>query len=272
MDENDILVKGEYITIYYPNYTVYNVVLMVLEYFDNELYKDVIIIINGVPEHDRILKYRSLYKTKKLIIYNLEQLIGHNTLSDVNSIVKHASKADEIWDYDALNIEYLKLYYNITNVRYVPMLYTKCLERDFEKPDKYLYDLLFYGSFYLHRFNMYWYIRNLFPQLKLGMLSGNFNDDLDFHIKHAKIILNLSTFKPYNRLEQVRIFYNLINGKCVLSEESQHNYFGNLIEEFNESNFKDKLDYLLENDNFIDKGNYAKERFKTHHIKNNIEI
>jgi hypothetical protein len=57
-------------------------------------------------------------------------------------------------------------------------------------------------------------------------------DALDEYISRSKIILNLHMSEPYNRQEQIRMFYPLINGKCIISEKSQYNYYGDMIFEY----------------------------------------
>jgi hypothetical protein len=87
--------------------------------------------------------------------------------------------------------------------------------------------------------------------------------DLDYFIRRSKVILNLHAFEPWNRQEQPRIFYALINGKYVLSEVSQINYFGDYIQQFSLPK-----DLVSKSVNIISKGKYrelgerAREWFK----------
>ena len=53
-------------------------------------------------------------------------------------------------------------------------------------------------------------------------------------MERSKIILNIHHCKDYNRQEQPRIFYALMNKKCVVSQPSTKNYFGEAIVEAND--------------------------------------
>jgi len=74
-----------------------------------------------------------------------------------------------------------------------------------------------------------------FKKLSIMCLTGIDDSRLDEFISRSKIILNLQPYKledGEDRQSQVRIYYPLINGKCVVSEKSKRNYFGNSILEF----------------------------------------
>jgi hypothetical protein len=76
---------------------------------------------------------------------------------------------------------------------------------------------------------------------------------LEEMIGRSKIILNINPYEGECRQQQTRIFYPLINNKCVLSQKSSINYYDNLITEY--TDWKDlyqKMIHLLENDRWKD--------------------
>ena len=96
--------------------------------------------------------------------------------------------------------------------------------------------------------------------------------DLDKYIEDSKIILNLRAFEPYNRQEQVRMFYPLINAKTIVSEKSQHNNMPECILEDNYENFPLLLKETLYSGRWRDFGEQAKQIFIKHtndYLKNN---
>lgn len=79
---------------------------------------------------------------------------------------------------------------------------------------------------------------------------------LDEYIAKSKIILNINPYDGATRQQQSRIFYPLINEKCVVSQTSNRNYFGDNIYEFTTKyDLKEKLEFLLQNDRWKDTSN-----------------
>ena len=133
------------------------------------------------------------------------------------------------------------------NAKFRPVKYTESLRKvtPVAEPD---IDVLFYGSTTDHRNEFFKNFHGkfiapnndedymqIFMKLSTMCLSGIDDSRLDEFISRSKIILNLQPYKledGEDRQSQVRIYYPLINGKCVVSEKSKRNYFGNSILEF----------------------------------------
>lgn len=174
----------------------------------------------------------------KVIAYQLEQLYKGSRW-----VTKHGisclRQMDEVWDYDLLNIEFLSSTFNITP-KLRPMLYTEDLNLITKVPvEKHDIDLLFYGSMNEARANTLTNIRKANPGKNVVFLDNAWGVELDNNIARSKIVLNLHYY-PTIRQEQVRMFYLLINGKCVVSEYSVDNYLGDCIYNIN----RDSLGYV----------------------------
>ena len=201
----------------------------------------------------------------KIVVYQLEPLVdGHHWKTE--RLIENLRGADEVWDYDLQNIELLRKYG--IDAKFRPPTSVQSLRKinSVDSPD---IDLLFYGSYTPHRAE---YIQNLYnasmpadlSDLYLRMnfvwLCGICDDKLDEYIARSKIILNLNPTAEESRQQQTRIFYPLINNKCVVSEKAPINYFGESIVEFNSpQDLAEKVVSLLSNDNWKQKTlNYNK--------------
>lgn len=200
---------------------------------------------------------------ERLIIYQHEPILDKH-LFDPNKILNHIKNADEVWDYDINNIKFLRQHG--IDAKYKPPLFTKSLQKikNLENPD---IDVLFYGTLTEHRMKT---LENIFTagivdeslsdiyySLNLVWLNGIDDHRLDEFISRSKIILNLNRYDSKSPQQQTRIFYALNNEKCVLSEECEINYYGNLIEQFTTDPNKDwrmhlaqRISELLHNDNW----------------------
>ena len=180
----------------------------------------------------------------KVVVYQTEPLVK-NHWHNSTTIIEKLSSYDEVWEFDYDN--YLLLLENGINVKFAPVKYTHSLKKINSKfePD---IDILFYGASTKHRNDFFCsfpsgfafptadknYI-NRFKKLSIVCLNGIDDSRLDEFISRSKIILNLQPHKQENdedRQSQVRMFYPLINEKCIVSEKSKRNYFGNTILEF----------------------------------------
>lgn len=207
---------------------------------------------------------------KKIIIYQLEPLV-ENHWWNIDYIISRLRGADEIWDYDLDNIEILKSYG--INAKFKPFRYTESLKNidNLENPD---IDVFFYGTLTEHRSKILEIITNCNLIDKTTLWSYGLSEELlkEF-IGRSKIILDLQdnnnfAKKPDGYIQkQSRIFYSLINNKCVVSEKSKKNYFGDLIIECDEKNLGYTLDYLLENDRWKQYSNVS-EKFKNMSLQN----
>jgi len=200
-------------------------------------------IIAGTPE----------LKTKdKIIVYQTEPLVESHWFS-AQKIINNIREADEVWEYDLQNIEVLKQ--NGIDAKYCPPKYTQTLKNINNNPEPEI-DLLFYGSYTKNRtkmiddlLNHYSYPSdketwNTYANINFVWLFGIHHPQLDNYIANSKIILNMNPYDGETRQQQVRIFHALINEKCVISEKSPINYFGDCITEF--TGFQDLGDKVID--------------------------
>lgn len=196
----------------------------------------------------------------KLIVYQLEPLVKDHWWR-TEHIVNNIKNADEVWDYDLQNIEVLRSYG--IDAKFKPPAYTNSLRR-IQPAKEHDIDVLFYGSHTQYRQQ---FIDNYFNKSVIDpndeVFSGmnlvwvyNISDRrLDDYIARSKIILNLNPYSGETRQQQTRILYPLINNKCVVSQRSPINYFGDAICEFDD--YTD-LSGLLRN--LISSGSWANAR------------
>lgn len=190
---------------------------------------------------------------EKYIIYQLEPLSdGHWHGKD--KILSNLAGAHEVWDYDLENIEFLKQ--NGIEAKHKPFVYTEALKRvnNIENPD---IDVLFYGTLNDKRCKILLEISEYFNIVILKLVTGS---KLDEFISRAKIILDLHS-NDYAKQKQSRIFYSIINNKCVLSETSNFNYFKDLIIESHPRNMVSSIELILKNNIWKNYSNVS-DRFK----------
>jgi len=201
---------------------------------------------------------------EKVIIYQLEPLVKNHWWS-TEHIISRLEGADEIWDYDLDNIEVLKQHG--IDAKFKPFLYTESLGRveNKEEPD---IDILFYGTPTEHRSKILEIISNCGVLFENVVNAYNIEGKLlDEFIGRSKIILDLQDNYKFLKEQkdyiqkQSRIYYALINNKCVISEKSKRNYFGDLITECNGSDILTIIRHLLDNDKWKEYSNVS-ERFK----------
>lgn len=244
---------------------------MIIENYSEGHYEDCVLLcahqlINEIPE------FRKQYPKSKIIVYNLEPVHKKHWIS-MDWLMKANVLADQVWDYDLQNVEIWRNYG--VDAIFKPIQYTASLKRiqNVEEPD---IDLLFLGSPTEHRGN---YIKQLISAMKssddfggkdnFNFISGHqiWGDLKDNLTSRTKIILNIA---PYvgSRQQQTRIYIDLINNKCILSEKAAHNYYGDMIVEFqNPIELAEKVKYLLRDDNWKQYTNnsfeeYCKKNYK----------
>ena len=237
--------------------------MMVLDNYLNDSTKDHAIIFEGYL-HDSIDNIRKQITTSydKLVVYQLEPLVPNHWWT-TDHIINRIRDADEIWDYDLQNIEILNSH-GLNNVKFKPIRYSSSLKRIDNNVEQDI-DVLFYGSPMNYRTT---YVQRIVQSMDRHIVYGNCNfvwlvhnvtdKRLDDFIARSKIILNINPYEGPTRQQQTRIFYPLINGKCVLSEASEINYFGLNINQF--SNFKnlgEALRNLLSNNNWKPRHNFS---------------
>lgn len=221
------VITGQFIKIHELNKFFSHVTSMMLEHFDNPKYKNTTFLL-GTYILEPVNEIKKLFPGQKIIVYQLEQLMAGTNWHDVRKTMLNIDGADEIWDFDYLNRAFLAENGIIVN-RLVPILHTSALQKINIK-DEPFFDVLFYGYMNERRFKIFHNLQqNLYNDIKINWIYGSC--DLDKYIQDSKIILNLHAFEPYNRQEQVRMFYPIINYKTVVSEISQHNNLsGSIIE------------------------------------------
>ena len=232
---------------------------MLKTHYVNEEDSDIVISL-GTYLHESIDDIRLKFPGKKIIVYQLEQLVENHWWTK-EEIIDNIKNADEVWDYDLENIEILKL--NKIEAKFVPIKYTESLKKikNKEFPD---IDVLFYGTLTPRRYNI------IFNMINRDYYYGNINfvylfnfdsSKLDDYISRSKIILNIHPHDCH-RQEQVRIYYPLINDKCIISETSSINYFGDLILERDPEYFRNTIFYYLHNDLWKTEFGNVSQKFK----------
>ena len=199
--------------------------------------------------------------SKKYIVYQLEPLYeGH--WHPASYVISNLKGADEVWDYDLDNIELLKSYG--IDAKFKPFLYSEKLNR--VPKDDLDIDVLFYGSLTRDRLetihNVYTKLGNKFNMVVLWNVDGY---DLDSYMARSKIILDLHVGHNVDVpkiQKQTRIYYALSNGKCVVSEESIRNYYGDLITESHRDFIPEVLLEMLDTNSWKDKSRNLTEKFK----------
>ena len=257
----DQLIGGDHIQIHVSRAMGFgNVAEMLLEHFDTEEHAGKTIILGDYIFHP-VEHFRQLYPGRKIVVYQLEPMVGCETWHPVDRTIAHLRGADELWDYDPLNVTYLS-WYGIEVDRVEPMRYTEALRRIALDPEPSV-DVLFYGYLNERRFQILRELqRNLYNQVRFMWLTGFTEPQLDPYIADARIVLNLHAFAPWHRQEQTRIFYPLINGRLVVSEPSEVNAFGDCIVEAELDDLPEVLRYWLADDRWRQAGLAASERFR----------
>jgi hypothetical protein len=171
-------------------------------------------------QHSRLAE---ILAGKPYVAYQLEQLDERLGLlpecPEYWTLLKNASA---VWDYSPLGVAFLEDK-GLKNIAYLPPGYHSSLERfrPEEEPD---IDVLFAGSPHPRRETL---LSGLKAQgLKVVYLQHSFGPDLDRHIARAKIVLNMHAWEGLQALETVRLSYLLANRSFVISEESDHNPYG----------------------------------------------
>ena len=228
-------------------------------------YDDTVVVLGyNVMNPNNIDDIRSKHPGCKLAVYNLEQLYDGSPWVNHDSLIWFR-KSDEIWDYNLENINYLARN-GISGVKYHPIKWVNSLKTLPEiKPDDMLYDVLFYGEETLRRYRILHGIMINDRKLKIVTATGVSGESLDYLISHSKIILNIHAFDDYMNQEIVRLFYPLINGRCVLTEKSRNDsYAGNSVVYCTLSNIGSRIKELLTDDKWLTVASEASERFRKH--------
>ena len=238
-----------------------DIVQMVNENYAHE-YKPNDLLIMGVHHHHSIEKLKSENPGHgKVIIYQLEPLNKSHWWSE-DHIIPRLKDADEVWDYDLDNIKKLKSHG--IDAKFKPFLYTEGLKRikNIPEPD---IDILFYGTLSDYRYKFLEKINHGGIEVGTTVCAFALTEEiLDEFIGRSKIIIDLQLNDKEKFIQkQTRLYYALINNKCVLSEKSSRNYYGDLILEA-DNNIDDVLNqatFLLTTEKWKDYSNNS-EKFK----------
>ena len=224
-------------------------------------------VVMGAYVHNPISEIRKTI-TSPIIIYQTEPLV-ENHWWRIEHIVNNIRGADEVWDFDYQNVQILQSYG--IDAKFRPPLYTERLKnvQNIENPD---IDVLFYGTLTPYRSKMIYDLKegpfiphthfHIVNNMNIMTLYNFTGSKLQEYIARSKIILNISPYDGDRRQEQVRIFYNLINGKCVISEKAPINYYEEMVPEYvGFQGLSDTILSLLDNDNWK---KYTNLDFKSH--------
>ena len=230
------------------------------------------IVLLGYNVSEPFASFKKRFPNDKIICYQLEQIFNNQSWwYDVNAHHGTPKRAntdhingwlkgcDEIWDYDLDNIEFLQSL-GYKNVKFKPMQWFEGIQ-NITHVEKDI-DVLFYGGGCPKRER---YLNQL-GKYKAKIISNNFQawgETLNEYIGRSKIILNLHFYESHIQ-EQVRIFPLVANDCCVLSEPSRRNYFGDLIQHFEDGKMIDAIDDLLLDDKWKKVSEGIGAKFKNH--------
>lgn len=165
-------------------------------------------------KHTDLSGLRSQYN--KIIVFNQEPLTATQRQFMHPRYESWIKEADEVWDYDEKNIDYLQ------KMRSDVKLHVLKPFKDWSKyqvPEKDI-DILFYGSMNEHRATV---LSELRKRYNVVSVVG-FGDALDEFILRSKVLLNIHYYYECAMQEQARMI-RWIGAPCrILSEKSHKNY------------------------------------------------
>lgn len=224
-----------------------------VESYLNEHYKEddsTIVLGYLLCSYNEILSLKK--SSKKLIIFQLEQISPHLNSMNPNWL-NMLFEADEIWDYSEDNKERL-IVEGLMPSKIIKFSYTKSLNKIKHRDAKDI-DVLFYGSLNHKRLEI---LNALGKVCNLQIVNNAFANELDDYISRSKVILNLHYYEM-DVQEQVRIFYLLCNGCCVVSEFNTINNFDNFIFNIKRDEIVDTVISQLQNENYKNQMNLVKQ-------------
>lgn len=187
------------------------------------------VVVMGIYLHEDISRIRELYPDSKIIVYQLEPISENNAWWDTNTITRFLRDADEVWDYDLNNIEYLREELGITAF-FRPFLFSESCCKHIDMNREKDLDVLFYGYYTEHRSKFV----NEFVEhcgRSFAWIAHIHHPVLDEYISRARVVINIHHAENLQQQEQTRLFYLLSNGKDVVSEKSKYNVYGDLVPE-----------------------------------------
>lgn len=246
---------------------------MLNEIYNNgeEKFKDYVIMFEADMIHT-INEIKS--KGYKIIYYDMEHIKYNSIEVDnpekyaINTYKEIKDDIDEFWTYTLENQKYL-LENGFENVKFRPFIYTESLKVpqlynaincNYQPP----IDVLFYGQLNEYRMN-----KLVKPIQKAGInfvySHACMGDRLDFLIANSKIVIDLKSLDNCYNQNVVRLFYPVINNRCVLSQHSNDdNYMGDSIRYFTDENdIVQEIMKLLYNDEWRRVASQSADKFKT---------
>lgn len=200
----------------------------------------VVVLFHQLFSINELMDIKNKYKNYKFVVYQLEQLSCYDP-NNTTDIFKKLDFFDEIWEYDEKNMNIL-IEHNYNNVKLIKLSYCESLKTINPNINKDI-DVLFYGWINNKRQLIIDNLKN--NGINVVVLTNTYDDELDSYIARSKIILNTHYYDA-NIQEQVRLFHLVINNKCVVSEPSVINNYGDLIIET--TNYLEVINDLLKND------------------------
>jgi hypothetical protein len=176
------------------------------------------------------------------IIFNTEQLAEDSVW--MNKAYKKILLNHYVWDYSQSNLKFIPH----VNKSLISFYYEQKLNRI---PDQSIkeWDLIFYGSINERRKKILEELTN--RGLKLKTIFGVYGADRDVLIGRSRAVLNLH-FYDAQLLQQIRIFYPLINQIPVISENyplsSAPDVYGDCIFTPGDKRFTDYVVRLIKSD------------------------
>jgi len=238
-----------------------DVTLFLLEHFDQEQYKDHLLVL-GAYIFKTMHDLRREHPGKKIVVVQLEQLI-HSGWAATASFVGYLAESDEIWEYDDSNSAFLTER-NIPHRR-LHLGYAKSLDVGLATPPAAGCDIdvLFYGVLNArrHRFLESFLNSNYASGLTFVFAYGVAEGLLDDYIRRSKIVLSIHAFED-GLEEQTRLLRLLANGKAVVAEWSPQTYFPGCTIQFISSAFLNGVvQQLLARQTYVEVGRDAREKF-----------
>lgn len=169
---------------------------------------------------ESINKYKDRYD--KVIVFNQEPLMAKQRNFMHLGYFAWLKQADEVWDYDDINLKALKL------IRPDASIHTLKPYKNWPSEHPKDIDILFYGAMNDHR---KYILNRLSTKYNLKILTNCWGSELDSWILRSRILLNLHYYYECALQEQARMI-RWIGSPCrIVSEPSKINYLG--VEEVN---------------------------------------
>lgn len=176
------------------------------------------VVICGAHDFSRtkdVAFFKRKHNGAKIIAFNQEPLLATQRQFMHRAYFKFLKEADEVWDYDELNLKLIK------TIRPDAKLHILKPYKVWPKEHAKDIDILFYGTLNEHRITL---LNALKKKYKVVILTNCY--DLDSYILRSKILLNVHYYYECAMQEQARMI-RWIGSPCrIISEKSKKNYLG----------------------------------------------